>query len=105
MPTLVLRLWKDDAGAIIATEFLLIATILVIGIAVGLAEVRESVNAELAELANGFLELSQGFVISGVTGCCAATDGSHAFDTPSAMPDIVCVPPAIPSSTDEFPCN
>ena len=80
MTKLMLRLWNDDQGAIIAAEYLFIATILVIGIIVGLASVRDAINTEFAELANAYLALSQGYIISGQSGCCAATDGSQAID-------------------------
>ena len=105
MTKLMLKLWDDDRGAIIALEFLFLATILVIGIIVGLASVRDALNTELAELGNALLALSQGFIISGQTGCCAATDGSQAIDTPGLLPEIVCVPPAIPSVIDQLPCD
>jgi Flp pilus assembly pilin Flp len=105
MSKLLQKLWKDDAGAIIAAEYLFVATILVIGIIVGLASVRDAVNSELAELANAYLALSQGYVISGQSGCCSITDGSQAIDTPGLVPDPLCVPPAIPSLIDVIPCN
>lgn len=105
MTSLMRKLWNDDRGAIVATEFLFIATILVIGIIVGLASVRDAINTELAEFGNSLLALSQGYIISGQTGCCSATDGSQAIDTPGLLPDVICVPPAIPSVTDDFPCN
>ncbi|MFO0879665.1 MAG: hypothetical protein U0840_20150 [Gemmataceae bacterium] len=102
---LVQRLWNDDAGALIAMEFLFVATILVIGIIVGLAGVRDAVVTELTELGNAILALSQGYTISGLEGCCSATDGSQAIDTPGLLPDPLCVGPAIPSAIDVIPCN
>ena len=93
------NLWKDDAGAIIAMEYLLIATILVIGIVVGLTSVRAAINAEMAELANAYLALSQGYVLSGLSGCCSATDGSQAIDTPGLVPCPILTPPAIPKNS------
>src|SRR5215203_5327967 len=98
------QLWNDDAGALIAIEFLFVATILIIGIIVGLAGVRDAVNTELTELGNAILALSQGFIISGQIGCCASTDGSQAIDTPGLLPEPLCVPPAIPSVIDVIPC-
>ena len=65
MRKLLGKCWKDDAGALIAIEFLFVATILVIGTVVGLTAVRNAVNAELTELANAILALSQGFTVSG----------------------------------------
>jgi hypothetical protein len=99
------RLWKDDCGALISMEFLFVATILVIGIIVGLANVRDAVNTELSELANAILALSQGYTLSGQSGCGAQTDGSQAIDTPSKVLDPINTPPAIPSVIDVFPCN
>jgi hypothetical protein len=99
------RLWNDDAGALIASEFLFVATILVIGIIVGLSGLRVAVVAELTELGNAFLALSQGYSISGIIGCCAETDGSQAIDTPGLLIPPECTPPAIPSLIDVIPCN
>ncbi len=102
---LVERLWKDDGGALIAMEFLFVATILVLGIIVGLVSVREAIKAELTELGNAILALSQGYIISGNSGCCAQTDGSQAIDTPGLLVPPVCTPPAIPSVIDVVPCS
>jgi len=99
------RLWNDDAGALIAMEFLFIATILVIGIIVGLAGVRDAIVTELTELGNAILSLSQGFTIAGMTGCCSSTDGSQAIDTPGLLPEPLCNGPIIPNPIDVIPCN
>jgi hypothetical protein len=105
MKLLVKKLWNDDDGALIAMEFLFVATILVIGIVVGLSAVRVAVNAELSELANAILALSQGYTVSGQAGCCASTDGSQAIDTPALVTPPTCVAPAIPSVIDVTPCT
>ncbi|MFO0845107.1 MAG: hypothetical protein U0797_22420 [Gemmataceae bacterium] len=105
MSQMMKKLWSDDQGALIAMEFLFVATILVIGIIAGLSSVRSAVNVELSELANAILALSQGYTIAGQQGCCASTDGSQAIDTPSTVPDVLCTPPAIPSVIDLLPCQ
>src|SRR5215468_10083323 len=94
MCKLLLKLWNDDEGAIIAAEYLFIATILVIGIIVGLVSIRDSLNSEFAELGNSFLALSQGYTISGQSGCCSFTDGSQTIDNPALLPDPTCTVPA-----------
>ncbi len=91
------QLWRDDAGAIIATEYLFVVTILVIGIVVGLSNLQVAITTELTELGNAILALSQGYSISGQMGNGAGTDGSQAIDFPQTMPGPVMVPPAIPS--------
>ena len=105
MRQLLAKLWKDDCGALIASEFLFVATILVIGIVVGLANVRDAVNAELTEFGNALLALSQGYIISGVSGCSASVDGSQAIDTPALLTGPVHTAPLIPSVIDVIPCN
>jgi len=105
MRKLFARLWKDDCGALIATEFLFVATILVIGTIVGLANVRDAVNTELSELANAILALSEGYTISGQSGCGAQTDGSQAIDTPSLVLDPINTAPVLSSNIDLLPCN
>jgi Flp pilus assembly pilin Flp len=102
---IVQRLWADDQGALIAIEFLFVVTILVLGIIVGLVSLREAVKAELVELGNAILALSQGYSIAGNSGCCAMTDGSQAIDTPAVLPAPICIPPFIPSPIDVIPCT
>src|SRR5258707_7890156 len=99
------QLWNDDDGALIAIEFLFVATILVIGIITGLVGVRNAVVAELTELGNAILALSEGFTIQGLTGCCSSTDGSQAIDTPQLLTPPTCTPPALPSVIDVVPCS
>jgi hypothetical protein len=103
--TLAAKLWDDDAGAMIASEYLFVVTILIIGTIVGLAAVREAINTELGEVANALLSLSQGYTISGVQGAGVTIDGSMTIDTPGFIQDPTAVPPAIPSVIDLFPGN
>src|SRR5206468_8877483 len=79
------RFWSDDCGALISSEYLFVATILVIGIVVGLTNVREAVNNELTELGNALLTLSQGYTISGSSGSGGSVDGSAATDNTSLL--------------------
>ena len=51
---LVNRLWNEEVGAIVSAEIMLVATILVIGMIVGLKSVRDSVVTELADVAQAF---------------------------------------------------
>jgi Flp pilus assembly pilin Flp len=66
MQRLMVRLWNDDAGALIATEWLFIVTIMVIGLITGLAIVRNSVVAELEEVAGAILSLNQSYSFTGL---------------------------------------
>src|SRR5262249_44152457 len=80
MRNLMLKLWKDDGGALIATEWVFVATILVLGSITGLVAVRQAVLSELTEFANAVLSLNQSFSFSGQTNCEASTAGSAAAD-------------------------
>lgn len=99
------QLWNDDDGALIAIEFLFVATILVIGIIVGLVGVRNAVVAELTELGNAILALSQGYSFQGLIGCCSEVQGSEAIDFPGALQEPLCAPNAIPGFVESLPCD
>jgi hypothetical protein len=97
------QFWNDDGGALISAEYLFIGTILVIGVIVGLTNLREAVNVELTELGNALLALSQGFAISGSSGTGGNISGSQAIDTPSTLQGPTLTPPGIPSVIDVIP--
>jgi Flp pilus assembly pilin Flp len=103
MRSLIVKLWKDDAG-IVALEYLLVATIVGLGLIVGLAAVEGAINVELTELGNAIMALSQGYSIKGQSNCKAQRDGSQAIDTPGTI-SFALTPPAIPSVVDVPLCN
>ena len=76
------RIWKDEAGFVVSTELVLIATILVIGLIVGLTTVRDQVVQELGDLAMAIGNVNQSYTYNGVTGHTSATDGSTFNDEP-----------------------
>src|SRR3954470_2772202 len=81
MRKLMTRLWDDDCGALIATEFVFVATILVLGIITGLVAVRQAVISELTEFANAVMALSQSYSFAGQSNCLSSTAGSQATDS------------------------
>lgn len=75
------KLWKDEAGFIISAELVLVATMLVIGMIVGLTVLRNQVVQELGDLGAALGMISQGYEYTGtqkVDGAVtfAITDGS-----------------------------
>ena len=78
------RLWNDERGFIISAELVLIATILVIGMIVGLVSLRNQVVQELVDVGQAIGSVSQSFAYSGVKGAShglfAWTDGSFYID-------------------------
>ena len=73
-------LWKDECGAIVSTELVLVITILGIGMIVGLATLRNAVVTELADTAEAIGSVDQSYTYSGITGHESATAGSAFAD-------------------------
>lgn len=81
MRNFMLKLWNDDRGALIATEWVFVSTIMVIGVVAGLKSVQQAVVTELEDMANAIGSLSQSYTFSGTSGCAASTGGSRFSDT------------------------
>lgn len=60
-------LLHDEAGFILSAELVLIATLLVIGLVVGLSEVQHAVVQELNDVAEAIGSMNQSFSYSGFT--------------------------------------
>ena len=69
------QLLNDEAGFIVASELILIATIVVISLVVGLSEVSYAINYELGDVASAFGSLNQGFRYSGMNGQQGGSNG------------------------------
>ena len=74
-------LWNDDCGAILSMELVLIATILVIGMVVGLSELAHSVANELNDVGEAIGSLNQSYSFGGFQ--VLAANGLHC---PSSKP-------------------
>lgn len=60
MRRLLSRWWHDEAGFILSSELVLIATIVILAAVVGLSEVSLAINHELNDVANAFYAVNQG---------------------------------------------
>ncbi len=76
------KLWNDEVGAIVSAEIVLVATILVIGMVVGLKSVRDAVVTELADVAQAIANIDQSYSYSSVAGHTATSAGSVFVDAP-----------------------
>jgi hypothetical protein len=103
MKHLIRKLWNDDCGALIATEWVFVATILVLGAITGLVAVRQAVLAELTDFANAVLALNQSYSFSGQSNCQSSTAGSSITDTPDSIP--LHSTPATHSSAVQTACD
>jgi hypothetical protein len=59
------KLWSDESGFIISAELVMVATILVIGLIVGLSEVQHAVVGELNDVADSIGSANQSYGYSG----------------------------------------
>jgi Flp pilus assembly pilin Flp len=59
------KLWKDEAGAVLSAELVLIMTILVIGMIVGLSDLQDAVVNELNDVGEAIGSLNQSFFFHG----------------------------------------
>ena len=80
MKTMFNRLWTEETGAIVSAEVMLVATILVLGVIVGLKSIRDSVVTELADVAQAVANVNQSYCYSGVTGHAAKSGGGDFQD-------------------------
>lgn len=74
MSKLSLSLLQDECGFIVSAELVLVATITVIGLVVGLAEVQSALNAELNDVGDAIGSVNQSFFTTGFSA--RKSDGS-----------------------------
>jgi Flp pilus assembly pilin Flp len=103
MRQLMRKLWEDDCGALIATEWVFVATILVLGAITGLVAVRQAILSELTEFANAVMALNQSYSFSGQSNCESSTAGSQAIDVNNSIPLTSTAP--TPSTVTQTPCD
>jgi Flp pilus assembly pilin Flp len=84
MHKLFVKLWNDDDG-IVALEYLLLATIVGLGLVVGFAALEGAYNAEYTELANAVGALSQAYSVDSQSNCIAHKQGSATHDRPESV--------------------
>jgi Flp pilus assembly pilin Flp len=62
------KLTRDESGAVLSTELVLISSLLVIGLIVGLTELRDSIANELNDVGEAVGALNQSYSVSGQSG-------------------------------------
>lgn len=102
------QLWRDEGGAVLSAEVILVSTILVIALAVGLSEVAVAVNTELNDISNAIGAIDQSYAITGfhadggaglkfknvVAGSRFTDEKTHDDCDKNQSCDLVCGPPA-----------
>ena len=80
----LMQVWRDETGFVVSAELVLIATILVIGMIVGLASLRDQVVQELGDVGAAISQVVQSYSWSGITGHTSSVAGSTFTDTTDA---------------------
>ena len=80
MTNLFTQLKHDEAGFIISAELVLVATICVLGLIVGLAEVCLNINNELEDVGSAFQCIQQSYNVRGACGHRGYASGSCFHD-------------------------
>lgn len=84
-------LWKDESGAILSAELVIVLTIVVLGMITGLSCLQQSVVSELQDVGRAIRSLNQSYAITGFVGCrktwgpTSVTSGSRFTDTSSGI--------------------
>lgn len=73
------QLWQDEAGFVVSSELIFVATLLVIGMVTGLTTIRDQVLGELGDVADAISEVEQSYSIAAVTAHASSTAG-NVFD-------------------------
>jgi hypothetical protein len=80
MTNFITRLHHDEAGFIVSAELVLVATICVLGMIVGLAEVALNVNHELEDVGAAMQALQQSYYVN-------SHEGHHGWHDSSSFED------------------
>jgi len=128
MNNLVTTLWKDEDGFLISAELVIVATILVLGLIVGITNLQTAMNAELIDVGEAVGGLDQSYSYAGFRSSgfgkvkawkagssfsdgYATTQTNFAYDiVPQPIPEecVECVEPEIATPCDtcetENPC-
>lgn len=96
MWNLLKTLWHDEAGSVLATEYLMLGTIVTIGTATGLAAVRDSINDEYAEYGQQVRQIRQSYSVPARHGAAGSTGASRVSDTGNGRLSAIDSPPPVP---------
>lgn len=85
---MIRKLWNDESGFIVSAELVLVATILVVGLIVGLSEVQHAVVQELNDAGDAFGSLNQSYVYSGFSATKTSGGGLKSATAGSTFTDV-----------------
>lgn len=81
------QLLNDEAGFIVSAELVLVATLLVLGLIVGMSQVQHAVNEELNDVAHALGRLNQSYYFTGFVARKGTTNGVKSIFYGSSFKD------------------
>jgi Flp pilus assembly pilin Flp len=99
---LLVRFWSDESGAIVATEYLLLGSVVVVGGVSGMTAVRDSVNDEYKEFGNSVREVRQTYSKPAMKGGSGSVGGTTVIN-PTANGAVAQADPLAPVSVPAVP--
>jgi len=90
----------DESGFIVSSELVLIATMLVLGLLVGLNSLRNSITSELGDVADAIGNIAQDYSYAGLVGHSASVAGTVFDDLEDFCENTVQVAGEFPLCTD-----
>jgi len=87
------RLWREDEG-VLTFEWIMLLTLLVIGVVGGVAAIRDAINAECGQIAQAILSWNPGYQVQGPlavgvsdgTGSCTSGGIGSSYADSSPLP-------------------
>lgn len=64
---LLKKFWADECGAVVATEYLMLGSIVAAGSVTGLVSMRDAMNSEYQEFGNSIREIRQAYTPAEIT--------------------------------------
>jgi hypothetical protein len=97
------RFWRDEGGAVVSAEAVVVGTVVVAGATAGLSMVGKAANDELRDVARSIRSLDQSYVIHGfrMTNGRAHTAGSSFLQQPVAESLKALDHEALPATAEE----
>ena len=100
LKNVAIKLWQCDRGFVVTNELVFMSAILVMGLVVGLATVRDQVVQEFGDASVGIGALNQSFSFAGVENSVGSSPGSvfgdksdfcdvFGFDIPNSEPACI----------------
>lgn len=76
---MIRNFWNDQSGFIVSIELILIATVVVLGLIVGMSEIAISINTELNDISNATGALVQSYATPNYKGIDNCTGKQYSF--------------------------